>query len=721
MSKSLVLAEKPSVGKDIAKILGCRGGRDGYLEGEKYIVTWAFGHLVTLCAPEKYNKKYEKWEIEDLPIIPKEIELEVISKTKKQFHIVSSLCHKKEVSEIIIATDAGREGELVARWILQKAGAKKPIKRLWISSVTDKAIKEGFQKLKDGKMYENLFRSAYARANADWIVGMNATRALTIKHNAQLSCGRVQTPTLAMIEKREEDIKKFVPKAFYGISAEYNGIKFVWQNKNGTSTFDMEQANNVLEKVKNKQGKMIKVAKTDKKKHPPLLYDLTSLQADANKMYGFSAKYTLGIVQKLYESYKILTYPRTDSKYLSNDMVETLSERVRACSFGEYKKTCLKLSKVAFSKNANFINDSKVTDHHAIIPTEQSVIIEKLDEKERKVYELVVRRFLAALCPPFLYEETEMSIDIEGEAFVAKGKKVKQLGYREVFNFDEDENNEQILPEIKDAVLKMSEVKMTTGKTNAPAYFNDATLLMAMENPKAFMETENKQLLKTIGETGGIGTVATRADIIEKLFNSFAMERRGKDIVITQKGRQLLQLAPKELTSPELTAKWELRLLKISKGEERVDDFIKEISEYTIKIVREIKSSDAKFRHDNLTGERCPDCNNFMLKVNHKKGAMLVCSDRECGNRKILSTATNARCQNCHKKLDLVGEGEKRKFICACGYKENYNSFVERRNKNNDKMNKNDVQKFLKSQNSQNEKLSKNMALANALAGLKFD
>lgn len=720
MPKILVLAEKPSVGKDIAKVLGCRNSKNGYLEGEKYIVTWAFGHLVTLCDPEKYDKKYEKWDLDYLPIIPKRMELEVISKTKKQFYAVSSLCNSKDVKEIVIATDAGREGELVARLILQKANVKKPLKRLWISSVTDKAIREGFQKLKDGALYENLFRSAYARASADWIVGINATRALTTKHNAQLSCGRVQTPTLAMISKREEDIKKFAPKDFYGISATSKGIKFTWQNNNGSTTFNVEHIKEILKKIENKEGKIVSINKTDKKVYPPLLYDLTSLQADANKMYNFSAKETLNTMQKLYENYKVLTYPRTDSKYLSSDIVDTIPERVRACSFKSYKKICTKLCNNTFSKNLFFVNNGKVTDHHAIIPTEQSINTDDLGDRERKIYELVVKRFLSALCPPFIYEETEITLKIESETFKAKGKRVKQLGYREVFSFDDEDDSQQTIPEIKEGIVKIDSIKMTTGKTTPPSLFNEATLLMAMENPRSFMETEDKQLIKTIGETGGIGTVATRADIIEKLFNSFLIEKRGKDIVSTAKGKQLLQLAPKELTSPELTAKWELRLIKISKGEEDINKFINEISEYTHKIIKEIKLSDEKFKHDNLTSERCPRCNNFMLKVNHKKGAMLACKDRECGYKKSLSIVTNARCENCHKKLELIGEGEKRKFVCSCGYKENYKSFVEKKEKEKDKMNKKDVQKFLKSQNKSNEKEFKNNALAKALEGLKL-
>ncbi|MGL6105041.1 DNA topoisomerase III, partial [Romboutsia sp.] len=400
MKKILVLAEKPSVGRDIAKVLGCNNDKNGYIEGPKYIVTWALGHLVTLADPESYGEKYKTWNIDDLPILPQNLKTVVIKKTSKQFNTVKAQMNRDDVGEIVIATDAGREGELVARWIIEKAHVKKPIKRLWISSSTDKAIKDGFNKLKDGREYDNLYYSAIARSEADWIIGINATRALTTKHNAQLSCGRVQTPTLAMILKREEEIQNFKAKEYYGVNLVAtkgnSDIKFLWKDKNNsTSTFSKEKGESVVNKVKNKEINILEVNKVHKKKYSPALYDLTELQRDANKIFGYSAKETLSIMQKLYEQHKVLTYPRTDSRYLTSDIVDTLKDRIQAVNISDYSRVCTKLLKTKISGNKSFVDDSKVTDHHAIIPTEERVFLGDLSDKERKIYDLVVKRFLS--------------------------------------------------------------------------------------------------------------------------------------------------------------------------------------------------------------------------------------------------------------------------------------------------------------------------------------
>lgn len=340
MSKTLVLAEKPSVGRDIARVLNCRQKENGYFEGSKYIVTWALGHLVTLADPDVYNKKYATWRIEDLPMLPSQLKLVVIKQSGRQFNVVKQQMHKKEVDKIVIATDAGREGELVARWIIEKAGVKKPIKRLWISSVTDKAIKEGFNRLRDGKGYEKLYASAAARAEADWYVGINATRALTCKFNAQLSCGRVQTPTLAIIAQREEEIQSFKPRTYYGITASANGLKLIWQDRRNQNTrsYDKDKCDQILRSIRKKDAEVIEVNKAYKKNYPPRLYDLTELQRDAHKLFGYSAKETLSIMQTLYERHKLLTYPRTDSRYISTDIVDTLKDRIKACGIGQYSK-----------------------------------------------------------------------------------------------------------------------------------------------------------------------------------------------------------------------------------------------------------------------------------------------------------------------------------------------------------------------------------------------
>lgn len=730
MKKTVVLAEKPSVARDIARVLNCNKKGNGFLEGDKYIVTWALGHLVTLADPEAYDDKYKTWKLEDLPMVPKELKLVVIKQTSKQFNAVKSQLQRSDVGEIVIATDAGREGQLVAQWILDKAKVNKPTKRLWISSVTDKAIKEGFQKLKNGKEFENLYYSAVARSEADWYVGLNATRALTCKFNAQLSCGRVQTPTLAIISIREEEIRTFKAKPYYGIQAYTDqNIILTWQDSqtHDVKTFSKEKIEQNLVKLKNKKAKIIDVEKKSKKSFAPQLYDLTELQRDANKIFGFSAKETLQIMQKLYEQHKVLTYPRTDSRYLSTDIVDTLQERVKACGVGPYKPFAHKLLKKPIKANGSFVNDNKVSDHHAIIPTEETVFITKLTAKERKIYDLVVKRFLAVLYPPFEYEQTTIKAKIGEETFIAKGKTVQSMGWKEVYEnrFDDDEDNinemkEQLLPSLtKGDTLTITSITQTKGETKPPARFNEATLLSAMENPAKYMAGESKDLIKTIGETGGLGTVATRADIIEKLFNTFLIEKKGKEIFITSKGKQLLDLVPEELKSPALTAEWEQKLELIAKGKLSKNVFINDMKNYAKSVVYEIKNSSQKFKHDNLTGTKCPECGKLMLEVNGKKGKMLVCQDRECGHSKNISKVTNARCPNCHKMLELRGEGEGQIFVCKCGHREKLSTFNERRKKqNNTKVSKREVSNYLKKQNKQEEPI--NTALADALAKLKL-
>lgn len=723
----LVLAEKPSVGKDIAKVLGCNKAGNGYLEGSKYIVTWALGHLVTLADPEQYNNKYKKWEMEDLPIIPSNMKIEIIKQTSKQYNVVKSQLVRSDVTDIVIATDAGREGELVARWIIEKSNVKKPIKRLWISSVTDKAIKEGFNNLKDGKLYENLYASAVARSEADWIVGINATRALTCKHNAQLSCGRVQTPTVAMIAALEEEIRTFKPEVYYGIEATGSNLKFTYHDSksNDTKTFDKEKCDNILNSLKGKDLIISNISRTQDKTYAPLLYDLTELQRDGNKIYGFSAKETLSIMQTLYERHKVLTYPRTDSRYISEDVVDTLKDRVKACSVGPNSKIGFKISSQPIRGNKNFVNNSKVSDHHAIIPTEQKVYLQDLSDKERKIYDLVVKRFLAVLSKPFEFEKIVISGKVGSENFTTKGKVTVSLGWKVIYNSYEDDEMLDDFPVEKlntlknGSTIKISSIKQTWGETKPPARFTEASLLSAMENPVRYMKEANKDLKKTIGETGGLGTVATRADIIEKLFNSFVIEKKDKFIYTTSKGRQLLELSPKDLKSPTLTAEWELKLNDISKGKLNKNSFVNEMKKYTETIIKEIKSSEQKFKHDNETKTKCPDCGNYLLEVNGKKGIMLVCQNRECGYRKGIAQVTNARCPNCHKKLELRGEGEGKIFVCKCGFREKLSAFNKRKQQETSSISNKEAVKFIAKQNNKQEE-NINTALADALAKLKF-
>lgn len=726
--KTLVIAEKPSVGRDIARVLHCNKKGNGAIEGDRYIVTWGLGHLVTLADPEAYDPKYKEWKMETLPMLPEKMELTVIKQTGKQYSVVKNLIHRKDVGDIVIATDAGREGELVARWILAKAKNHKPLKRLWISSVTDKAIKEGFAHLKNAREYENLYQAAVGRAEADWLVGLNATRALTCKYNAQLSCGRVQTPTVAMIAKREEEIRKFVPQPYYGMTAKGSGITFTWMDGKSKShrIFDKERINKIFRQVDGKDGIVADIKKTAKKTYAPGLYDLTELQRDANKRFGFSAKETLNIMQRLYENHKVLTYPRTDSRYISTDVVDTLKERLKACAAGPYKKIASALINKPIKTSKSFVDNAKVSDHHAIIPTEEYVKLTNMTNEERKIYDLVVRRFIAVLYPPFEFEQTTLTIKVENELFMAKGKIVKSRGWKEAYDTEMEEDSEedlkeQTLPEISNgARLSGLRFQLTEGKTKPPAPFNEATLLSAMENPTKYMEHSNKKAAQTLTETGGLGTVATRADIIEKLFNSFLLEKRGKDIFTTKKAQQLLELVPNDLKQPELTADWEMKLSQIAKGQLRKDKFMKEMSAYAKELVSEIKSSSGTFRHDNMTSKPCPVCGKKLLSVSNKNGKLLVCQDRECGHRERISKTTNARCPVCHKKMELVGSGDAAQFVCACGRREKLSAFEARRKKEGAGVSKKDVQQYMKKQQKE-IKEPLNNSMANLLANLNLE
>ena len=708
--KTLVIAEKPSVGRDIARVLQCTRNSQGALEGEKYIVTWALGHLVTLADPEGYDAKYKLWRAEDLPMMPQHFKLVVIKQTHRQFQIVKNQLLRKDVGTVVIATDAGREGELVARWILKIAGNRKPVKRLWISSVTDKAIREGFKNLKEGNAYLNLYAAAAARAEADWLVGMNGTRALTCRYNAQLSCGRVQTPTLALIAEREQEIKSFVPKKFYTLTTVSHGMIWNWRDgKSGSNcSFDRGRIQSIAEKAEKDEMMITDVQRTVKKSYSPGLYDLTELQRDANKRFGYSAKETLNIMQRLYENHKVLTYPRTDSRYIGRDVAETLKERLQACAVGPYRKLAGKLLLQPIRTDKRFVDDSKVSDHHAIIPTEQFVQLDHMSSEERKIYDLVVRRFLAVLYPPCEYEQVKLTGSCAGERWTAGSRMMKEAGWQQAYESEwEDDEDDSLMtvssmPKLekgrKDAVMRP---KVNEGQTKPPAYYNEGTLLTAMEK-------------------GNLGTVATRADIIDKLFNSFLMEKKDKDIRVTSKGRQLLGLVPGDLKKPELTADWEKKLLAISEGRLKKSVFISEIRGYTEEIVKEIAGGEGQFRHENLTNHLCPNCGKRMLSVQGKNSKMLVCQDRSCGYRESISRKTNARCPKCHKKMEMYGKGDAQTFVCTCGYKEKLSAFQNRRKKEGAGVSKRDVQQYMKRQQKEaNEPM--NNAFAAAFAKLNLE
>lgn len=732
--KALVLAEKPSVARDIARVLGCHRNLPGAIEGPRYIVTWALGHLVTLADPEAYDPRFKEWKMDYLPMVPAKWELVVIRQTAKQYNHVKAQLFRKDVDQIIIATDAGREGELVTRWILDRSGCHKPVKRLWISSVTDKAIREGFAHLKEGRQYDPLYHAARSRAEADWLVGINATRALTCKYNAQLSCGRVQTPTLAIIARREEEIRSFCPQEYYGLTCMAGGVTWIWrQKKNGsTRTFQKAPLTELEQALKGQSLTITDIQRSSRKTFAPGLYDLTELQRDANLRFGFSAKETLNIMQRLYEHHKVLTYPRTDSRYIGADIVPTLKERLAACNIGPYRKYIPALLKAPIRSSKAFVDDKKVSDHHAIIPTEEFVQLEHMSNEERKIYDLVVRRFISVLYPACEYEETSLTAQAAGETFAARGKRILSSGWKAVYedgpaweDSDSDSQDDpqvfpgsQNLPQLKNQDrLPIDRVNLTSGKTKPPARFTEATLLSAMENPARYMESNDAAARRALGETGGLGTVATRADIIEKLFHSFLIEKKGQEILVTSKGRQLLSLVPEDLKKPELTADWEMRLARIARGEHQEKQFLQDIESYTKDLIREIKTSEGTFRHDNLTNAKCPRCGKRLLSVNGKNARLLVCQDRECGYRETVARLSNARCPNCHKKMELIKKGEEETFVCSCGYKEKLSAFKKRREKEGAGVSKKDVQRYLKNQQTE----SVGNSFAAALSGIKID
>ncbi|UXR73599.1 DNA topoisomerase III [Staphylococcus sp. IVB6238] len=697
--KALILAEKPSVGRDIAKALQVNATKQGYFENDHYIVTWALGHLVTNATPEQYDKSLQQWRMDDLPIIPKYMKTVIINKTRKQFNTVQKLMQRDDVKQIIIATDAGREGELVARLIIDKARIKKPIKRLWISSVTTKAIRDGFKNLKDGSQYHNLYQAALARSEADWIVGINATRALTTKYDAQLSLGRVQTPTIQLIHSRQEEIKHFKPQDYFTLSIQLNGIQFDYQQERRM----MERAplESLVKQLENENAEIILVEEKHKKSYPHPLFNLTDLQQAAYQRYHLGAKQTLNTLQQLYERHKLVTYPRTDSNYLTTDMVATLKERLQATMGTDYRDVAKSLMQQKFDGKARYINNQKVSDHHAIIPTEVCPNMADLSPNEQKVYLLIVQRFLEVLSPPYRYVERKVVAKAGKATFINQMQQPIELGFKQLQSNTQQQGKTVAFE--KGSHLKIKDATIHAHQTTPPPYFNEGTLLKAMERPDKFFELKDKKSAQTLKVTGGIGTVATRADIIDKLYSMNAIENQNGSIKVTSKGRQILDLAPEALTSPLLTAKWEDKLLRIEKGQLKRQQFIGEMKQFTQQIIEDIKQSEQKYKHDNLTSAECPTCGKFMLRVKTKNGSMLVCQDPSCKTKKDVKTQTKARCPQCKKRLTKFGVGKKATYRCSCGFTETQEQMDKRfKNKGKDKVSKRDMKKYMKDDSLEN-------------------
>lgn len=656
--KSLVLAEKPSVAKEIARVLGCGQKQKSYMEGPKYVVTWALGHLVTLAEPEEYDPKYKTWNLEDLPLLPSKMNLKVMKETSHQFRAVAQLCKRQDIGELIIATDAGREGELVARWIMELVHWRKPFKRLWISSQTDKAIKDGFNSLKPGKDYNNLYASAVCRAEADWLIGLNVTRALTTKYNAQLAAGRVQTPTLSMLMEREHEIQSFQSQPYWNVTADFGTFSALWREEetHDGRVWNRADADATAARIQSGSAKVDKLRTVEKSEPHPQAYDLTELQRDANKKLGFSAKQTSNVLQKLYEQHKLVTYPRTDSRYLSSDMVPTLKGRLESIAVGPYTQLARKLLRGQLPITKRIVDDSKVTDHHAIIPTEQFVQLAALSNEERKLYDLIIRRFIALFYGPYRYDETSVVLAVGKDRFYAKGKIEKEKGWKEIYQTgtyasaqeeEEDDDHDavqgkadrqpaQLLPPLTvGQALPVKQGKVRELRTMPPARYTEATLLTRMEKH-------------------GLGTPATRADIIEKLLGTDTITRTQNKLMPTGKGKQLIELVVNELRSPDLTAKWEQELERIAKGKGDPAAFMRSVREQASKWVSEVIAETKEYKPHNLTHSRCPECEKPLLEINGKRGKTLVCSDRECGYRRAAEPMlSNKRCPQCHKKMEI--------------------------------------------------------------------
>lgn len=683
--KTLVLAEKPSVAREIARVMGARDKHKSYMEGPKYIVTWALGHLVGLAEPEDYDKKYATWNLEDLPILPDRTKLKVLKETNHQYKAVQQLMKRQDVGELVIATDAAREGELLARWIMQMAQWKKPFKRLWISSQTDKAIKDGFASLKPGSQFDRLYESARCRAEADWMIGLNVTRALTVRFNAQLSAGRVQTPTLGMIMDRENEINGFRSQEYETLTADLGGFQAVWRAAGGDSRiFDPQETQELKKRIDGRKGSIAQVKKSEKVEPHPLAYDLTELQRDANRKYGFSAKQTSNVLQRLYEQHKLVTYPRTDSRYLTSDMTGTLKERLDSVAIGPYASLARPLLRKNLNITKRIVDDSRVTDHHAIIPTEQTVLLNQLNPEERKLYDLIVRRFISLFYPAAKYDSVAITVQVGNDSFHVKGTTVKESGWREVYGGDySDEDDDRaddssdheraLLPDVQQGQsVTVQRCHIKSGRTMPPKRYTEAALLSQMEKH-------------------GLGTPATRADIIEKLVSSDTIDRQGNSMHPTGKGKQLIELAAPQLRTPDLTARWEAELERIARGQGKPEPFLESIRSMAKELVSTVKGSKAEYKPHNVSNSHCPDCNARLLEKKGKRGKFLVCPTEDCGYRRSAEKRlSNRRCAQCHKKMEIK-EGKAGLYVqcLPCG-------ITETLDKDKQHVNKRDQQKLVK-------------------------
>lgn len=648
----LIITEKPSVAKDIANVLGKFQAKDGYMANSEYHITWAVGHLVELATPDDYVGP-GRWNFNNLPIIPENFKLNVSPKTASQFKVIDNLIKKNSYQCVICATDAGREGELIFRYIYQVTGCKLPTKRLWISSMAAADIQKGFDSLLDGQAKDNLALAAYCRSEADWLVGMNGTRVMSVKHGGTLSVGRVQTPTLAIIVNRENEIRNFVPVPYWEVEAVFNNqdkqYKGKYINDNSAKLATLEEAQAISTAVTGKVGVIDSIQKKKKEESPPKLYNLTDLQRECNKKYGLPAAKTLEIAQKLYEEFKFTTYPRTDSNHLATAQIPTfpniLNNLQSIPELARFTQPLLALPKLPVNKK--FVDDAKLTDHHAIIPTVQKPNLSRLNADQLKVYMLIAKRFIAAFYSSSQAENTTIMTNVEGNIFKTTGKVILKPGWTVIYatepkTQDEEKQKEdeeiQTLPPVKKGDrYEVSKAVLLEKETKKPSQFTEDSLLGAMETAGKLIEDEE---LKAKMKGMALGTPATRAATIETLISRQYIERKGKKLIPTEKGIKLIQLIPvPELKQPELTAQWEKRLADIEKGQDTRQDFMSAIKQFTTKlvaIVKEQKGKTAAFNKNSnpcsiqrVVVGNCPKCGGPVIRGNAAWGCLKI-KDNQC-------------------------------------------------------------------------------------------
>jgi DNA topoisomerase-3 len=652
MSKTLVIAEKPSVGRDLARVLpGSFKKGEGYLEGRDHVVTWAVGHLVQLAEPDEYDPRLKKWRMADLPILPDRFKLVVRDeRSRKQMNVVKRQLARDDVDSVVNACDAGREGELIFAYLYEKAGVRKPVKRLWLQSMTQQAIQEAFGALIAAEEKAKLEEAARSRSEADWIVGMNATRAATIRlrssFDGAVSLGRVQTPTLAIVARREEEIRAFEPEAYWVVDAVFaaDGDR-VYEGRFHEGArpriATAQEAEAIVAACRGRHGQITKLEKTRRKERPPLLYDLTSLQRDANIRFGFAARRTLAAAQRLYEQHAALTYPRTNSRFLPSDLKGEIKPTAQLVGRNrEYAKAAEYVTSLDVLPLGRVVNDKKVTDHHAIIPTRSEHDLGRMNTDDRRVYDLVARRFLAVFHPEAEFENTRVETTVEERIFRTRGKVLLAAGWRGVYGEgadgderpardDEDEGREQHLPKLDEGErVQTREIESTEKETKPPRRYSDASLLAAMETAGKLVDDDE---LREAMKDSGIGTPATRAAIIERLIQVGYLEREGRSLVCTEKGLNVIRLLGEHaLTSPQMTGEWEHRLAKIEEGEDSRAKFMGDIAKFATDTVTELDTKLKGVRVERAKLGPCPVCGREIVE-NRKGYSCWSKDDPGCG------------------------------------------------------------------------------------------